>query len=342
MPSEPPNPNQTCIVSVNFTPQFAGSRWGAVPLADGNGNLFGIGYLSGTGKAPEVVFSGSSLSTVALGFAQAFAVALDGAGNIYVADRYGPAVYKIAPGGAKTALGSGWEQPYAIAADGAGSVIVLDVQAGTVVKLTPSGTQTTVPYSFSAPYCMTVVGAGNIYVGDPLESSIFQISPSGVETTISGFNEPATVTADFAGNLFLVDPGLGGIYKVPPGGSPTLVTNALSGGVTGMTSALSGASPAGLALDVYGNLYIANSNFDGEQPRSTLVMLARATAPSVTFQTATPVGTIDTTDGPQTVSLFNIGNKSLNFATPTSGTNPSYPANFPVNSSDGSLCNSGT
>jgi hypothetical protein len=52
------------------------------------------------------------------------------------------------------------------------------------------------------------------------------------------------------------------------------------------------------------------------------------------------VDTTDTTDGAMTVSFQNIGGQALVFATPQSGSNPSYPPSFPENSADKTLCTS--
>ena len=65
----------------------------------------------------------------------------------------------------------------------------------------------------------------------------------------------------------------------------------------------------------------------------------RATPPSLSF-VATTVGSTSS-DSPQTVQVVNIGNQPLTFSTPVSGTNPSYPTNFPENAIDTNLCASG-
>ena len=66
----------------------------------------------------------------------------------------------------------------------------------------------------------------------------------------------------------------------------------------------------------------------------------RATPPSLSFA-ATTVG-LTSSDSPQTVTVANIGNQPLIFTAPATGSNPSYPANFPENTSDRNLCSSAT
>ena len=59
-----------------------------------------------------------------------------------------------------------------------------------------------------------------------------------------------------------------------------------------------------------------------------MVVINRSQPPSLSFPTATSVGSIDTADGPITVSLQNVGNTTLNFPAPPSGNDPSIGADF--------------
>ena len=55
---------QTCTVNVIFTPEFAGTRYGAVVLNDNNGNVIATDYLQGTGVGPQINFLPGTESTV--------------------------------------------------------------------------------------------------------------------------------------------------------------------------------------------------------------------------------------------------------------------------------------
>jgi hypothetical protein len=55
----------------------------------------------------------------------------------------------------------------------------------------------------------------------------------------------------------------------------------------------------GVVMDSSGNFFVAELDF--------------ADAPSLSFATPTPVGSTDTTDGRQTVTIQNIGNAPLTF-----------------------------
>ena len=75
--------------------------------------------------------------------------------------------------------------------------------------------------------------------------------------------------------------------------------------------------PSGVAVDGSGNVFVADLG------NNRVMKLDFANAPTLTFATPTPVGSTDTTDGPQTVTVQNIGNAPLIFPVPSVGSNPS-------------------
>ena len=180
-------------------------------------------------------------------------VAVDGAGNIYVADRGNHAIRKITADGAVTTLaglagssgttnGSGsaarFNTPTGVAVDGLGNVYVADFGNHAIRKITSDGVVTTLAGTagtsgskdgtgsaalFFNPYGVAVDSAGNVFVADYGNDTIRKITSSGVVTTLGGyagyietadgsgsaarFSSPTGVAVDSSGNLYVADFG---------------------------------------------------------------------------------------------------------------------------------------
>jgi len=237
-------------------------------------------------------------------------VAVDSAGNVYVADYYNYTIRKVTPGGVVTTLaglagsegsadGTGsaarFNCPYGVAVDSAGNVYVADTDVCAIRKVTPAGVVTTLAglAEQSDIFGVAVDSAGNVYVADTANHTIRKVTPGGVVATLAGnasitnqagiriggyadgtgsaarFNYPYGVAVDGAGNVYVADSGNSTIRKVTPGGVvTTLAGNASSidwlgypigGFADGTASAARFNWPAGVAVDGAGNVYVADT-----------------------------------------------------------------------------------
>jgi len=200
-------------------------------------------------------FAGSSTVGAANGngtaasFNNPSGLAIDLAGNIYVADSGNNLIRKISVDGDVTTLaGSGFPG----SANGNGSAA-----------------------SFNAPQNLTVDVDGNVYVTDSGNNLIRKITSSGDVTTYAGngsaggdngpalsasFNKPYGIVVDDIGDLFVSDFGGNVIRMIDPAGNViTLAGDGLPGGLNNTGTAASFHSPKGLALDANRKLYVADS-----------------------------------------------------------------------------------
>ncbi len=196
-------------------------------------------------------------------------VALDSAGNLYVADALNDTIRKVTPGGVVTTLaglagsyGSAdgtnrtarFNSPAAVAVDTNGNVYVPDEDNCTIRKVTPVGTNWVVT---------TLAGLGGTDASDnPLH-------PGSADGTNSAarFSYPCGVALDSVGNLYVTDTGNHTIRKVAPVGTNWVVTTLAGkagspGSADGTNSAARFNTPLGVALDSAGNLYVADFNND--------------------------------------------------------------------------------
>jgi len=258
----------TCTVNVTFNPIAPGLRMGAVELLAGSGNLIATGLVKGIGIGPEVVFSPSTISSLGSGFNRLHGVAVDGSGNLFVADTNNNAVKEMPPGCASpaciTTLGGGFFGPYGVAVDGSGNVYVADSYNNAVKEMPPgcasSACVTTLGGGFSYPSGVAVDGGGNVYVADVGSNAVKEMPPGCASSACvtrlgGGFSAPYGVAVDGSGNVYVAGIGNNLVKEMPPGctaaeytaGHCTITT--LGGGFDG---------PYGVAVDAGGSVYVTD------------------------------------------------------------------------------------
>lgn len=200
------------------------------------GKAGALGSADGTGSAAR--FSGP------------IGVAVDGDGNVFVADSNNATIRKIAPGGVVTTL------------------------AGTPGAI-GYGDATGAAARFTRPGGMAIDDGGNLYVSDN-DAMIRKVSPGGVVTTLAGsrtvgsadgagksaqFNQPRGVAVDAHGVVYVADSGNDTIRQIAPDGTVTTLA-----GATMVPGSADGAGPSarfnhasGIAVDASGTLFVADT-----------------------------------------------------------------------------------
>jgi sugar lactone lactonase YvrE len=228
---------------------FAGSASSApvtltvTPLPSGDSTEYAITTYAGL--APGFVNGSGSLAR----FSEPDGIAVDGAGNVYVADTANNAIRKVTASGVVTTLAGG----------GNGSSDGVGTEA-----------------QFNQPWGLALDASGNLYVADSNNNSIRVVSPAGSVTTLAGgsygsadgtglaakFEVPKGVAVDGSGNVYVADTYNNTIRMITPAGVVTTLAGSpgQAGTADGTGSAARFNDPAGVAIGPAGVLYVADSN----------------------------------------------------------------------------------
>ena len=315
---------------------------GNIYVADGGAVIRKVALATSavTTLAGSTVAGGSADGVgAAASFNGAAGLALDGAGNLYVADQGNGAVRKItlATGAVTTpqvapapgpygGTGPGFGSPSGLALDGAGNLFVADIGAMTVRALAlstgalttlaggfaygserdGSGYDPTQPWrqesaTFASPSGIVFDGVGALYVTDVSGPTVRRVLlADGTTTTVrpagddggtvdagtddsgvpAGLRAPQGIVADGRGNVYVADSTSDTIRKVVLATGETTVL-AGSPGLPGIADGIGAAArfndPIGLAADGAGNLFVADSG------SATIRMVAVATGAVTTI-----------------------------------------------------------
>jgi sugar lactone lactonase YvrE len=181
-------------------------------------------------------------------------VAVDSAGNIYLADTGGGKVAKIDTTGVVSEFGSGFTTPRGLAVDSEGNVYVSYSSQGIVSKIDTDGNVSELISGFDQLSGLAVDSLGNIYFCDTntvykrdITISLSLVIANFSDYTLQNFNNPQGIAVDSDGNLYVADTGNNIVGKISASGVVTSVLNRLR-------------SPRGVAVDSSGSFYVADTD----------------------------------------------------------------------------------
>ena len=183
-----------------------------------------------------------------------------------------------------------FHSPHGVAVDGVGNVYIADADNNCIRKISPDGVVTTLAGSsgagqadgsgtaarFNHPRDVAIDAEGNLYIADTDNHRVRKITPAGVVSTVAGtgkagfgdgaaaaaqFNGLRGIAVDKGGNLYIADTYNNRIRKISATGVvTTLAGSSTSGLADGSGSTAQFNHPKSLTIDSKGTLYIADTD----------------------------------------------------------------------------------
>jgi uncharacterized protein (TIGR03437 family) len=180
-------------------------------------------------------------------------IALDAAGNLYIAENQRPRVRRVTPGGIISTVAGNGQQGF----------------SGEGVSATTA--------SLFSPSRVAFDRSGNLYISDNALNRVRRVTPSGIVQTVAGtgldsfagdggpatsaaIHQPEGIALDASGNLYIADFVNNRVRRVDGAGIITTFAGNGQAGSSGdggpaVNSSLN--APVGVAVDAQGNVYIA-------------------------------------------------------------------------------------
>ncbi len=206
--------------------------------------------------------------TPTVGLKSIWGVAVDGSGNLYIAEQGNKRIDKLAAG--------------------AGGVLAILAGNGTAAYTDGTGTAASF---LTGPRGLAIDLSGNLYTTDGLR--VRKITPAGVVTTVAGtgvagnVDGPAAsaqfgglegIAVDAAGNIYVDDTGNKTIRKITAAGvvSTLAGTAGTAGFADGLGTAATFNAPQGMAVDAAGNVFVSDNQYTATSVVYAIRMINKA------------------------------------------------------------------
>lgn len=272
---------------------------------DGSGNAYTCTY---KGKIFKFNSTGGAQATLVTGPTNAAftGIAIDAAGNLYVADFINKAVYKYSSTGTlllTIPASANLTDPTGVQVDAAGNIYIGDGGSGS--SATPVVNSSIVKYNSGGNYMYTLVApgsnqgtyaygfymdkSGNIYVGDSGNNQVRMYTQSGTllyTFNYSGITSPRGVFADASGNVYFTNNSTNKLYEFSPSGGYFISSGgALPAGLTLNSSA--GAITGTPTVNASGTYTVTAYNSSGSVVSNSFVINCNSSAVTIAYNPST-------------------------------------------------------
>jgi DNA-binding beta-propeller fold protein YncE len=207
-----------------------------------------------------LIYSGGGLNSVG-------GLAIDGLGDIWLANDGSNSLSEFSPTGAAISTSSGFtggglSNPTGLAIDNSGALWTSSPANNRISEFASNGTAITSSSGYTggglnSPRSVAIDASGNVWVGNSSGNSISEFSSGGTAITTSsgytggGLSNPRAASIDGSGNVWLPNNSGNSLSKFNSAGTALSTSSGYTGG--GLNA------PKDLALDSSGNVWVANN-----------------------------------------------------------------------------------
>jgi hypothetical protein len=129
-------------------------------------------------SVPSAAVSNVVLKVLASGFNAPSGLAVDRAGNLYVANYTTNTIDRVNPDGIRSRFSNavGLKGPIGLALDASNNLYVANYDGGTILRISPAGVSMVLAKGFHKPYYLSLDHNNNLYVSEQEDNTVVKIS----------------------------------------------------------------------------------------------------------------------------------------------------------------------